>query len=74
MGIARRAPETQHRVFLFRLEIGAGHEICIFIGLEVGQPHDDRPRIERRRDRADALGQPFDEEIRRLLVAAASAA
>ena len=37
----------------------------VLVGLEVGEAHDDRPRVEGGGDLRDAAGQPVDEELRR---------
>ena len=63
MGVARRAAKSEHRIGLLRLEIRAAEKTCIFVGLEVGKPHDYRLRIERAGDGADPFRQPLDEEI-----------
>ena len=61
--VARGAAKAEHRVVLFRLEPGAADQAGILIGLEVRQPDDDRLGKECRGDRADALGELFDEKI-----------
>ena len=65
VGVTRGAAEAEHRIVLLRLEPGAADQAGIFVGLEVGQPHDDRLRIERRGDGADALRQLLDKIIGR---------
>jgi hypothetical protein len=37
VGITRRAPESEHRILFFRLEIGTCHKIRIFIGFEAAR-------------------------------------
>ncbi len=59
--VARRAAPADHRVFLVRLEVGAAEQRGVLVALEVRQAHDDRPRPERRGDRAHPLAEPLDE-------------
>ncbi len=63
MRIAGGTPEAQHRVRLRRLEPAAAEETGVLVGLEVRHAHDDRLGIEGRGNRADALGELFDEEV-----------
>ena len=63
MGVARGAAETQHRVFLDRLEPAPADQGGVFVGLEVRQADDHWPRVEGGGDRADALRQPLDEVV-----------
>ncbi len=55
VGVARRAPEAEHRIGLLGFEAGAADQPGVFVGLEVRQAHDHRPGIEGRGDGPDAL-------------------
>ena len=61
MGVARRAPETQHGVFLDRLEPAPADQGGVFVGLEVRQADDHGTRVKGGGDGADFLRQPLDE-------------
>ena len=58
--VARRAAETQHRVFFVRLVARTADQLLVLVRLEVGQAHDDLFRPERGGDRRDAFGQLVD--------------
>ncbi len=68
--VARRAAETQHRVFLVRLVARTADQLLVLVRLEVGQAHDHRLRPERGGDGGDAFGQLVDvERLRRGMAA-----
>ena len=66
--VARGAAESDHRIFLIRLESRAAGEPRVLVRLEVAESDDDVLRIERGREHADPLGEPVDEECRLVLV------
>ena len=67
VAVARGPAESEHRILFLGLERLAAEQAGVFVGLEVGKPHNHRLGIECRGDRADTLRQPLDEEIGRTL-------
>src|SRR6056297_2103285 len=67
--VAGGAAEPEHRVLLVGLVGLAADEVGVLVGLEIGQAHDDRSRVEGGGDRGDALRQLRDEELHRLAIA-----
>jgi hypothetical protein len=55
--------KPQHRVGFLRFEIPAAQQACIFVGLEVRQPHDHRIRVECTGNGADPFRQTLDKEV-----------
>ena len=68
MAVTGSPPESQHRILFLGFERLAAEQAGVFVGLEVGEPHNHRLGIECRGNRADAFRQPLDEEIRRAFV------
>ena len=53
--IARRATETQHRIFFFRLVAATANEFAVFVGFEIAQTHNHRLGPERSRNGGHAF-------------------
>jgi hypothetical protein len=61
--VARRPAKADHRVVLEGFEVGPTQQAGVLVRLEVRHPYDDGLGPERRGDRADPFGEPFDEEL-----------
>ena len=60
--ITRRAAKTQHRVLFIGLVAITAHQLLVFVGFEIRQPHNHRLGPEGARDRGHAFGHLVDEE------------
>lgn len=68
--VARGSAKTEHRVFFFRLELGAADQVGVLIRLEVAHPHNRRLWILRSGDGRNPARQMVDEVFRLVFIAA----
>src|SRR5690606_8004011 len=68
--VPRRPAETEHRVLLGRLELGAPDQVRVLVRLEVARSDDHWVRMVDRRDSGERARQAIDEELRLVVVAA----
>ena len=60
--VATRSPPGDHRVLLMGFEHPPSQQFSVFVGLEVGEADQYRPRVEGGADEADSLAQLVDEQ------------
>ena len=70
--ITRRPAESEHGVLFGRLEPAPALQRRVLVSLEVRHPHDNRLRIEGRRNRPHPFRQAFNKEVRGSLVSPTS--
>ena len=66
--VARCAAKSEHRIFFDRLVRAAADQICIFVRLEIAQPHDHIFGIKCGGDHRHALRELVHEELRFVIV------
>src|SRR3546814_3945987 len=68
--IARRAPESEHRILFLRFEDVAAYEVGVFVGLEVAEANDGGVRVIGTCELGDTASEDIDEIVGRMRVSA----
>src|SRR3546814_2502328 len=68
--IARRAPESEHRILFLRFEDVAAYEVGVFVGLEVAEANDGGVRVIGTCELGDTASEDIDELVGRMRVSA----